>query len=146
MGQSFSTNKGSTLQSDASQPNTETSFDRSTSSQVDFPKNNINQNISSIDDIVHHSNLIQQNQRTNFDEPFNPKELQIISDSNNSLQVSVPSSSLSNKNPLNSEPINTLNYSPQIPIPSNSSSTFIPHSSRPIYSSSNSPQICVHRN
>ena len=44
MGQSFSTSKGPTLQSDASKPNTETSLDRSTRSQANFSTINNNQN------------------------------------------------------------------------------------------------------
>ena len=82
IGPSFSTSKGPTLQSDASQPNTEKSLDRSACSQTDFPTNNNNQIISNNDNIVHHPNLIQQNSKINLDEPFNPKELQIINDSN----------------------------------------------------------------
>ena len=79
MGQSFSTSKGPTLQSDASQPNTETSLDRSTSSQANFPTINNNQNISKNYNILHHSNLIQRNQGINLDDPFRPKEeLQIV--------------------------------------------------------------------
>ena len=90
MGQSFSTSKGPTLQSDASQPNIETSLDRSTISQANFPTINNNQNISNNDNILHHSNLIQRNQELNLDDPFSPKKLQIVNDSSNSLQVSVP--------------------------------------------------------